>query len=116
MNLDLREGALVGALLAALCACGGGVDAAHPTATTRVDLPKSYRFDPSAITVTRGQTVTWTNDDNFTHSVRLADQGNRTIGVMHPGEHVSFTFTSRGAYHYDCSFHPQNMKGLVVVH
>jgi plastocyanin len=111
------EGALVGALLAAaLAACGGGVSAAHATRTTHVDLPRSYRFDPSSITISTGQTVTWTNDDNFTHSVRLTDQNNRIVGIMHPGDHVSHTFSAPGTYHYDCSFHPHDMQGIVVVH
>jgi plastocyanin len=117
-NLHPVEGALVGALLTgALCACGGSsVDAAHTTSTTHVDLPRSYLFQPAAISITAGQTVTWTNDDNFTHSVRLLDQNNEVVGIMHPGEHVSHTFSSPGTYHYDCSFHPQNMQGIVVVH
>jgi plastocyanin len=117
MSIIRREGVLAGALLAAgLCACGGAAGAANPTATTSVDLPRSYRFDPSAITIAAGQTVTWTNHDNFTHSVRLTDQGNRTIGVMHPGQHVSFAFTTPGTYRYDCSFHPHDMQGVVVAH
>jgi plastocyanin len=35
---------------------------------------------------------------------------------MHPGDHVSYTFTAPGTYHYDCSFHPHDMQGVVVVH
>jgi plastocyanin len=117
MTMVRWKGALAGALLAlGLCACGGGADAAHATPTTSVDLPPSYRFAPAAITVKVGQTVTWTNHDNFTHSVRLTDQGNRTLGVMHPGERVSFAFTTPGTHHYDCSFHPHDMQGIVVVH
>jgi plastocyanin len=112
------EGALLGALLAAvLGACGGSsASAANATATTHVDLPRSYRFDPSAISIKAGQTVTWTNDDNFTHSVRLIDQNDKVVGIMHPGDHVSYTFTAPGTYHYDCSFHPHDMQGVVVVH
>jgi plastocyanin len=34
---------------------------------------------------------------------------------MKPGESVSFTFTTAGLHHYDCSFHSQNMKGTVLV-
>ena len=39
----------------------------QPGRDDSVDLPKSYKFAPAAITVTAGTTVTWTNDDNFTH-------------------------------------------------
>jgi plastocyanin len=60
--------------------------------------------------------VTWTNDDNFTHSVQFKDGGLPTDPlVMQPGDHQAFTFTTPGTYHYQCSFHPQNMQGTVVV-
>ncbi len=84
-------------------------------ATNQVELPPSYLFSPSAITVTTGTLVTWTNHDNFTHSVRLIDDGNRIVGTMHPGQSTRFTFTKAGTFHYDCSFHPQNMRGTVIV-
>jgi plastocyanin len=35
---------------------------------------------------------------------------------MHPGQHLSFAFTTPGTYRYDCSFHPHDMQGVVVVH
>ena len=35
--------------------------------------------------------------------------------VMKPGEKVTFTFDTAGHHQYDCSFHPQDMKGEVVV-
>jgi plastocyanin len=101
------------ALAAIGCASSNAAGAnASPVATTSVDLPKSYKFEPAAITVKAGSTVTWTNDDNFTHSVRLA--GPQPL-VMKPGEHVTQTFDTPGTYQYDCSFHPQDMKGTVVV-
>ena len=61
-------------LLAALwlVACASAGDAtASPVATNTVELPKSYRFAPAAITVPAAATVTWTNHDDFTHNVRL---------------------------------------------
>jgi plastocyanin len=91
---------------------GSGAANASPVATTSVDLPKSYQFAPAAITVTAGSTVTWTNDDNFTHSVRI--EGGAPM-VMKPGETATFTFDKPGTFKYDCSFHPQDMQGEVVV-
>ena len=32
-----------------------------------------------------------------------------------PGESVSFTFHGVGEHHYDCSFHPNDMNGVVIV-
>ena len=36
----------------------------------QVSMAKSYRFDPKTIEVKAGDTVTWTNNDNFTHTVQ----------------------------------------------
>jgi plastocyanin len=100
----------IGALLAAC----RPQEAAAPVATDQVDLPPSYRFEPAAITVPDGTTVTWTNNDNFTHNVRLIDDGGDVLQLP-PGESVSFTFTGPGEHRYDCSFHPHDMSGVVVV-
>ena len=96
-----------------LAACASP-EAAELVATDHVDLPPSYRFDPEAITVLDGTTVTWTNSDNFTHNVRLLDDDGQEL-VLAPGESVSFTFTGPGEHRYDCSFHPNDMKGVVIV-
>jgi plastocyanin len=102
------------ALAVAGCSSAGGTagEAASPVATTSVDLPKSYRFEPAAITVDAGSTVTWTNHDNFSHNVRF--EGAEPL-VMKPGESVQRTFDAPGTFRYECSFHPQDMQGTVVV-
>jgi plastocyanin len=109
--------ALVGLVLSlALAGCGGGSTGASPVATSSVDLPQSYRFAPTDIRVAAGTTVTWTNHDNFSHSVQFLDGGlPNTPMTMKPGDSTTFTFPSAGLYHYQCSFHPQNMKGSVLV-
>jgi len=99
------------ALLLAGCAT---VAPTEPVATNVVDLPPSYRFSPEVITVPDGATVTWTNHDNFTHNVRLLDDGGDVLDLP-PGESVSFTFSGPGEHRYDCSFHPNDMTGVVVV-
>ena len=99
-----------------LAACGAtsGATASGPVATTHVDLPKSYKFVPAAIVVPAGSTVTWTNSDNFTHSVKF--DGDASPGaVMKPGTSAMRTFETPGTYAYVCAFHPQDMKGTVVV-
>lgn len=85
-----------------------------PVATDHVDLPRSYRFAPETITVPVGTTVTWTNNDNFTHSVRLLDPEAEPL-MMKPGEQVTYVFDRAGSYRYDCSLHPKDMNGSVLV-
>lgn len=119
------RGRLVGLLVFAaaigLSACstsgsGGTAGAGEPVATSTVDLPPSYRFDPPSIQVKAGTTVTWTNHDNFTHSVQLLDGGLPAEPmVMQPGSNAAFSFETAGTYHYQCHLHPQNMQGTVTV-
>jgi plastocyanin len=102
-------------LLLGGCASSSGANAS-PVATTTVDLPKSYKFAPAAIVVQTGATVTWTNNDNFSHSVAFLDGGLPGAPmVMNPGQSVRFTFDHPGTFHYQCHFHPQNMQGSVTV-
>jgi plastocyanin len=105
------------ALLAVLwlAGCGPAGDAtASPVVTNTVELPKSYRFAPAAITVPAGTTVTWTNHDDFTHNVRLLD-GSGAVLTMQPGQTASHTFSAAGLHRYDCSLHPRDMQGSVLV-
>lgn len=115
MNISGPTARVAGLLLltALLIGCSAATSA-EPVATDTVDLPRSYRFAPEVITVPDGTSVTWTNNDQFTHSVRLLDDGGEIL-TMAPGESVSFTFSGPGAHRYDCSFHPHDMSGSVLV-
>jgi plastocyanin len=110
-NHGARGGVLIAAVLAS---CRPSAQAAAPVATDRVALPPSYMFRPAAITVPAGTKVTWTNTDHFTHSVRLLDLGVQPM-ILKPGDSTNFTFTTPGTHPYDCSFHPHDMHGEVVV-
>jgi plastocyanin len=103
--------ALTVACAGLLAGCGSSASAT-PVATTHVTMARSYRFSPSVISVTPGATVTWTNDDNFTHTVRVDGQADHKVGR---GESVSITFYKVGTYHYTCTLHPHDMSGRVVV-
>ena len=100
-------------LAATIVAAGcGGTKTSAPFATTQVQMVKSYRFDPSSIRVKAGDTVTWTNNDNFTHTVRVDGQPDHKVGR---GDSVSITFDHAGTYHYECTLHSHDMKGTVIV-
>ncbi len=100
------------ALVAVAAGCGGSGADSEPVATTAVTMAKSYRFDPRTITVEAGSTVTWTNDDNFTHTVQVDGQEDHRVGKR---ESVSITFDIPGTYHYVCTLHRQDMDGEVIV-
>ena len=100
---------LAASVLAAGCGSSG---TSEPVATTKVQMVKSYRFDPKGIEIEAGQTVTWTNEDNFTHTVQVDDQEDHKVGQ---GESVSIKFDTPGTYHYICTLHSKDMDGEVIV-
>jgi plastocyanin len=114
----MRTLLLVPALVLAivlLAGCGAQTSApAAPVETAEVTMPPSYRFDPPAIQVPAGTTVTWRNSDNFTHSVSVVD-GKFPLLDLSPGQSGTITFDQPGAYNYICTYHAQDMKGTVIV-
>jgi plastocyanin len=104
---------LVSTLALVLVGAGcGESESGGPVATTDVRMAKSYVFEPSTIEIEAGQTVTWTNDDNFTHTVRVDGQEDHQV---ERGESVSIAFDAPGTYHYVCTLHRQDMDGDVIV-
>lgn len=74
---------------------------------------KNDAFVPSSITVSAGQRVTFTNNDDDAHTVTSTDgsfdsKGLDTNGSWH------HTFAKPGVYKYFCELHPF-MKGTIVV-
>jgi plastocyanin len=92
--------------------CGGSGESSEPVATTEVQMVKSYRFEPKVIEIDAGETVTWRNEDNFTHTVEVDGQEDRKV---EQGESFSITFDTPGTYHYVCTLHSQDMDGEVIV-
>jgi plastocyanin len=92
--------------------CGGSGESSEPVATTEVQMVKSYRFDPKVIEIEAGDTVSWTNEDNFTHTVEVDGQEDHEV---EQGESFSITFDTPGTYHYVCTLHSKDMDGEVVV-
>jgi plastocyanin len=82
--------------------------------TVQVDLPPSYVFAPQHIQIDAGATVTWTNHDNFSHSVQVERLGS-TVHMLKPGEATQISFSTPGEYPYLCTLHAQTMRGTVSV-
>jgi plastocyanin len=109
--------------LAAVLACGGGSDTTSPgggggggsaVATTSVTM-QGTAFNPPAIRVAPGATVTWTNADGFAHNVRFAaSAASIAIADFATGSRTLQMPAAAGTYTYTCGLHP-GMNGSVTV-
>src|SRR5438067_2370853 len=118
--------ALVSVSALGLAACGGAGHAETPS-TSKVapmhamssmpDPPPgapiagnavvidNFAFNPPAITLKAGTTVTWTNKDEEPHSVVLGQEGRLPVLVGNTATY-SHTFVKPGTYAYNCGIHP----------
>lgn len=101
------------------CSIGDGAKTraadAKAVHTNHVDMPESYKFSPVAAQVKVGESITWTNNDNFTHDVTFTSGDNTKHHTVKPGDSVKIKMDKKGTWDYECRFHSQNMRGKVVV-
>jgi len=112
-------------------ACGGGGSGTSPTTTaaprsattttiaavaTNAVTVKDFAFGPRTITVTAGTTVTWTNQDDFDHSIvdKTTNVEGPHFGPVTEPRTFSRSYPAVGAYPYFCGIH-NSMTGTVIV-
>jgi len=78
--------------------------------TVKVNIV-NFKFDPAVVTINKGDTIIWTNNDSASHAATgtAFDSGSLCKGAT-----FKFTFNTPNTFDYVCSFHPQ-MKGQVIV-
>jgi plastocyanin len=103
---------VVTAVAVATLAAGALASQGAPAADAKVQIDQ-YAFLPQRVTVKAGTTVTWTNDDDDSHTVASSSKFFKSK-ALDTGDKFSFTFTTPGTYDYICSVHPY-MTGAVVV-
>ena len=102
-------------LVLALAATGcGGDEAGEPVATTAVKMVGGNDFEPKAITVKAGQTVTWTNDDGVPHNAVAKDGEGPRSELFGKGRSYAWKATTPGTIEYVCTVHP-GMDGTIEV-
>lgn len=73
-----------------------------------------FAFNPSALTIKKGDRAVWTNKDPAPHTV-ISDSGNEiSSNSLSKEETYSHTFASAGTFAYHCSIHP-SMKATIIV-
>lgn len=129
-SLALFTGAA--ALVLGLTACGSDAKSetaatTQPTAETTAESPaetpaadgvgiKGSRFGPTELAVGVGDTVTFTNNDAFAHTVTSKDDSAISFdsGKIGEGETFDVDFTEAGTFNYFCQIHPTMRASIVV--
>jgi plastocyanin len=65
---------------------------------------KGRAFRPAEVTIGRGETLTFTNEDSFIHQIYV--DGLFDSDEKAPGEILSETFASAGTFQVRCHIHP----------
>jgi plastocyanin len=100
--------------MAVACAALALAFATSSTASAEVAVTiVSRAYQPAALTIEAGQTVTWTNRGFTPHTV-TAVGGEFDSGRLNLGESFKVTFSTPGTFAYACTIHP-SMKGKVTV-
>lgn len=118
--------------LLVVAACSSGGSSTAPSAPAQSQAPASqapasqapaaggsavaisgFAFQPAAVSVAVGSTVTWTNADSTSHTV-TADDDSFKSDTLGKDATFSQTFSTAGTFAYHCAIHP-SMKATVTV-
>ncbi len=73
----------------------------------------NFAFSPINLSVKKGTSVTWVNDDSMPHTV-TSKKGIFSSRSLSKGDTFSYTFNSVGSYDYICNFHPSMSANITV--
>lgn len=98
-------------LVLSVGACGNDDDS--PEGAADGVTVENSSFSPSSTSVKAGNSVTWTFEDAFDHTV-TADDKSFDSGGKRKGDTFEHTFPTAGTFTYKCTIHP-TMTGTVTV-
>jgi plastocyanin len=89
-------------LLPILLLCAPLAAIAQPS---HIIVQKGRRFTPTQITINRGESLTFTNEDEFIHKMYVDDLFDSD--ERRPGEKLVQPFTRAGTFEAHCHIHPK---------
>lgn len=81
---------------------------------TQVSMVDPHSFDPAEVTISSGDTVTWTNESSNNHTVSF-EGSSIDCGYILIGKSASITFSEPGTYTYYDRILGNTMSGKVIV-
>lgn len=97
----------------------GGTMVEQPKSENTVKITSSG-FIPQNITIKKGESVTWINDDTENHTVNSAPHPVHTIypklniGAIKPADKASLSFPDSGSYKYHDHLNPSLIGSVTV--
>lgn len=90
-----------------------GISAGY--AADRTIGQKGKVFSEKEVSIKKGETLVFVNDDNIAHNVLSTSSAHRfNLGLIHPGHSTPVTFKNAGDLNIICAIHP-TMKMVVKV-
>jgi len=87
------------------------VSAAAPVTVTQ----KGLQFSVEELSLSKGQVVSFVNDDRTAHNITVSGEGlNLNGGLQQPGADFKVPFAKPGTYQVSCGIHPK-MKMTITV-
>jgi plastocyanin len=75
----------------------------------------NMKFSPATLTVKKGTTVKWKNEDSYAHTATSNDSTTFNTGNIAAGVTAAYTTTTAGTFDYHCTIHGLAMAGTLVV-
>ena len=75
---------------------------------------QGFAFSQKTLSIKKGTTVEWTNEDSAPHTVTSDREGELDSPRPSQGQKYSHTFLVSGTYAYHCTYH-SSMKAMVIV-
>jgi plastocyanin len=103
--------------LAAAIAFLLGVIVAVQAATTITVGQHGMVFTQNAASLSRGDRIVFTNEDDVIHNIHIFGPGNddsADLGLQKPGATLTYRFDKAGAYRVRCNIHPSVKMAVTV--
>lgn len=88
--------------------------AAPPNNSPEVSM-YNMAFSPASLTVAKGTTVKWTNNDSYPHTVTSNDGTSFNSNNIAAAGIFSYTANVAGTFNYHCTIHGTAMSGILKV-